>query len=68
MTPEQRAEMWRAQRRSFIRADAGFGSDADEAAYRGALEAGDAEAIKRLDKESRARVAQVEALMDERGI
>jgi hypothetical protein len=67
MTPEQRREMWRAQRRSFIRGEAGMGGDADEAAYRIALQANDAEALQRLDAESKARVESAEKWMGENG-
>lgn len=46
-----------AQRDSFVRAEMGFGSDADEAAFRAALEAGDTEALSRLEAASQARMA-----------
>jgi hypothetical protein len=49
--------MMQAQCKSLARAEAGFGSDADEAAYRAALVAGDDETISRLDAEAAARVA-----------
>ncbi len=62
MTPAERARMMKQQRRSWARAEAGFGSDADEAAYRAALEAGDAATISRLNAEAEARVRAMEAV------
>lgn len=38
MTPEERAQMFAEQRLSYARAEAGMGSDADEAAYRLGME------------------------------
>lgn len=52
MTPEE----VEAQRQSWVRGEMGLGSDADEAAYRAALESGDTETLKRLDLESMQRV------------
>lgn len=66
MTPEQRAEMYRAQRRSFMRAEASFGSDADEAAYRKAIAQSDEAKIARLEAEASARVDAVDAYLAER--
>lgn len=60
MTPEEIA----AQRRSFARAEAGFGGDKDEAAYREALAAGDKAALARLEAESREKIKHAEALAD----
>ena len=58
--PMTRAEV-EAQRRSFVRAEIGLGSDADEIAYRSALASGDQEALAKLNKEAEARMAQVDA-------
>jgi hypothetical protein len=64
MTPEERAEMYRAQRRSFMRAEAFFGSDADERAYTRAVAHGDEAEIARLEAEASARVDAVDAYLD----
>lgn len=48
----------RAQRDSFVRAQMGFGSDADEAAYRAALDASDPREIARHEAASQARMVQ----------
>lgn len=55
MSPAERAEMYAAQRHSVAIAEAGFGSDADEAAYRAAFEAGDAAEMNRLLAEGEER-------------
>ena len=52
MTPEE----IEAQRKSFARAEMGFGSDADEAAYRAALDANGTEELARLDAEAEERM------------
>ena len=65
MTPQERAEMYRAQRRSFMRAEASFGTDADERAYSRAVAHGDEKEIARLESEASARVDAVEAYLDE---
>lgn len=57
MTPAEVA----AQRRSYVRAEIGFGSDADEAAYRAALVAGSTAALARLEAEAQARMAAFDA-------
>ena len=62
MTPEQRAEMHSAQAASWARAEAGFGSDADEAEYRDAFRRGDGEALARLNAESTARVKALQSI------
>lgn len=59
MSPAERDAMIEAQRQSFARAEAGFGSDANEAAYARALRMGDIVALGRLDAEARARIARV---------
>ena len=66
MTPEQRAEMHSAQAASWARAEAGFGSDADEAEYRDALRRGDGDALARLNAESAARVKSLQSITSER--
>lgn len=65
MAPEEREAMLKSQRESFVRAEAGFGSDADEAAYRKALEEGDTETLERLNAEADGRVAAVDAYFGE---
>lgn len=62
--PISRAEL-EAQRRSYVRAEAGFGSDADERAMRDAMARGDKAEIKRLDMEAEARMAAVDRYFDE---
>ena len=57
----------KAQRRSYVRAEAGFGSDADERAMRDAMARGDKAEIKRLDMEAEARMAAVDRFFDEGG-
>jgi hypothetical protein len=66
MTPAERRAMWDAQRRGYVRAEAGFGSDADESAYRAAHARGDTEALARLDAESEARMQMADRIMEER--
>jgi hypothetical protein len=56
MTPRQRRDMIRAQRRSWARGEVGIGADADEAAYAKALREKDWDTISRLEAESAARV------------
>lgn len=68
MSPEQKEEMLREQRRSFVRAEAAFGSDQDEAEYAAALQAGDREKMKQLDAEAQERVRAAEKIMKERGL
>ena len=62
MAPEQRAEMHIAQAASWARAEAGFGSDADEAAYQDAFRRGDGEALARLNAGSAARVKALQSI------
>lgn len=59
MTPDQRAEMYRQQRESWVVGEAGFGSDADEAAYRAAVQAGHAGAIAKLNEEAEERTREI---------
>lgn len=56
MSPEERAAMLARQRESFVRAEIGFGSDADEAEYRAALESGDPAEIDRVKRKEEARL------------
>ncbi len=56
-------EQLQAQRLSFVRAEAGFGSDRDEAEYRAAVLAKDEAILQRLDAEAAGRVARAEAAM-----
>lgn len=65
MTPTEREAMYRAQRRSFMRAEASFGSDADETAYSRAIAHGDEAEIARLEAEASARVDTVDKYLDE---
>lgn len=65
MTPAERCAMYAAQRRSFMRAEASFGSDADERAYSKAIAHGDEKEIARLESEASARVSAVDAFLDE---
>ena len=58
MTQEERRAHDLAQKESFVRAEVGFGSDADEAAYRDAYRSGDTETLRRLQAEETARLAQ----------
>lgn len=63
MSPAERHAMIRAQAASFARAEAGFGSDADEAAWREAHRTGDTKTLKRLEAEAAARVLAVDRVM-----
>lgn len=65
MTHAERAAMYRAQRLSFMRAEASFGSDADEAAYRRAIAHGDEAEIARLEAEASARIDAVDKYLNE---
>jgi len=66
MSPAERAAMHEAQKRNYMRAEACFGSDADEAAYSRAIELGDESAIARLEAEAAARIAAVNAYLAQR--
>ncbi len=68
LTPVERAEMARQQRRSWVLAEAAFGSDADEAAYRRALDSGDRIELERLDREADQRRERAAAYLDREGL
>ena len=63
-TPEQIA----ASRRSWVIAETAIGSDADEAAYREAFDAGDTARMARLDAEGQARGERAAQIMREMGL
>lgn len=67
MSPEQKRAMHRAQMASFIRAEAGFGSDAEEAEMAAALASGDAARIEAAKGREEARVALAEEYIKEMG-
>lgn len=56
MTPEQQASVRREQRRGYVVSEAGWGSDADEQAYRAAYRAGDTDDLARLQAASMQRM------------
>lgn len=58
---EMTVEEIAAQRQSYARAELGFGTDADEAAYRAAVARGDRHEVERLDREAEARMGSVPA-------
>jgi len=64
MTPQQRAEMFHKQRRSYVVSEAGFGSDKDELAYRAAHARGDTAEMARLDAEGRERMRAAGEIFD----
>lgn len=68
MSPAEREDMWRQQRISYVIAEMGMGNDADEAAYRAALEAGDTKEIQRLEEASKGRMAAAENRLKDLGI
>lgn len=67
MSPEQKRAMHRAQMASYIRAEAGFGSDAEEAEYAAALASGDPDRIAAAKGREEARVALAEDYIREMG-
>jgi hypothetical protein len=67
MSPEQKRDMHRAQRASYIRAEAGFGTDAEEAEMAAALASGDADRIAQAKGREEARVALAEEYIREMG-
>lgn len=68
MTPEEKQAMHRAQKASFIRGEAGFGSDAEEAEMAAALASGDAARINAAKGKEAARVALSEDYIREMGL
>ena len=56
MTPEQQREHRREQDESYARAEVAFGSDADETAYRDALQSGDHARIAKEESKAAARI------------
>ena len=58
-------EELRAQRRSYVSGEAAMGGDADEAAYRSAIERGDKDEIARLDVEAEMHRQRALKWMDE---
>ncbi len=67
MTPEEKRAMHRAQMASYIRAEAGFGSDAEEAEYAAALASGDADRIAEAKGREEVRVMLAEEYIKEMG-
>lgn len=67
MTPEQRAEEAEAQRRSYCRAEAAFGSDADEAEFAAAIRSGDAGRIAEAKRKEAARLVAFDAVWTDKG-
>lgn len=66
MSPEDRRAMIEAQKRSYVIAEAGFGSDADEAAYRAAAESDDPERIAAEEAKAQARMRAAREYLDGR--
>jgi hypothetical protein len=67
LTPEQKRAHREEQRRSYLRAEAAFGSDADEAAYRAALASDDKTALVALEAQAVERMSAVDRyLKDEK--
>lgn len=62
MTPAEKERMYREQRRSYCRAEAGFGSDKDEAAMRAAIESGDPECIAEEQFNEALRLAEFDRI------
>jgi len=56
MSPEELEKMLEEQKMSFVRAELGFGLDADEAAYRRAIAENDLATLLQLDSENAARI------------
>lgn len=67
MSPEQKRAMRRAQMASYIRAEAGFGSDAEEAEMAAALTSGDPDRIAAAKGREEARVALAEEYIKQMG-
>ena len=66
MPPAEQRAMIEAQKRSYVIAEAGFGSDADEAAYRAARESGDPARIAEEEAKSAARMEAARKFMEDR--
>lgn len=64
MPPSEKEQMLASQCRSYVIAEAGFGSDRDEADYATAVTAGDRNEIQRLRAEAEKRMAVARRLMD----
>ena len=64
LTPEEKRAHQEAQKRSYLRAEAAFGSDADEAAYRAALAANDKAALVVLEAAAIERMNAVDAYLN----
>lgn len=67
-SPQVRADMERRQRRSYVASEMAMGSDADESAYRVALENDDKAEIARLHAEGELRREAALKYMDEHGL
>lgn len=67
MSPAEQQRMLAVQRRSFVLAEAGMGSDADEAAYRAAWRRGDEFEMARLDHEAKDRIEAARRIIDAEG-
>ncbi|MBW3243431.1 hypothetical protein KUV57_12225 [Epibacterium sp. DP7N7-1] len=67
LRPPTRNEL-RAQRRSYLRAEAGFGSDADEAAYTRAVAEGDSAKIAVFEAAAERRMAEVDRYLEAKNI
>lgn len=59
MTSDERQAMFDAQRKSYVRAEMGFGSDADESDYRNALTSGDEVGIAECECKAQERAGKV---------
>jgi hypothetical protein len=68
LPPQVQAELRRKQRTSFVLAEAGFGSDKDEADYRAAVLANDAKRVAELESKARQRVARAKEAIEKMGI
>lgn len=66
MSPEQRQKALERQRESYVVAEMGMGSDADEQAYRAALANGDTSEIERLDAAAAERMRLAREMLGKR--
>ncbi len=66
MSPAERQEMSRRQAASWGRAEAAFGSDADEAEYAAALASGDPDRIADVRRKEAARLAAYDVSQEAR--